>query len=358
MEDNDGLAAYDCGSIQVLEGLDAVRRRPGMYIGDTQDGSGLHHLAWEVIENALDQHLEDRCWHLTVTVHRHGALSIDDNGPGIPLDEAEAALTRLHGGSRLAYFTSGKAWNGLHGVGLAAVNALCEELVLEIRRGGRVYRTTYRRGRVVAPLACVGAATSTGTRITLRPDPQMLSSTEFVARDLLGRLRPLAFLHPALAVDFADERAGGRRERLHGRGLAAWVELLTEGMDGFPAKPLRLRGARRDVIVDAALRWTRRPEPRIRVFAGMREVRAENAVRALERALRRIDPAALGPHRVAEGLCAVVVLRGAGVGWCGDDLGKRSSAVLRGVLTSQLREAMACWPELRCALEARSQRAQ
>jgi DNA gyrase subunit B len=253
---------YDCGSIQVLEGLEPVRRRPGMYVGDTRDGSGLHHLAHELFDNAVQEHVDGRCFRLAVTLHAGGALTVEDDGPGIPVDPPpgwklgasplEVIFTRLCAGG-----FGRRGLSGLLGVGVACVNALSEQLVVEVRRGGWLHRQSFRRGLPEGPPAGIRRDDGTGTRVTIHPDPQIFASTAFDPERLLRRLREIAFLHPGLSVDFVDERRGGRRTRLHGRGIAAWVSLLTEGRSVFPAEPIRLRGAREGLSIDLAFQWTR-----------------------------------------------------------------------------------------------------
>jgi DNA gyrase subunit B len=357
--------AYVCGSIVVLEGLEPVRRRPGMYIGDPRDGTGLHHIVQEVVDNAVNQHLDDRCFQLSVTIHAGGALTVEDDGPGIPVETVSIGEERLPALeivlTRLAAYRRGavEAHRGyrLYGVGLASVNAVCEQMVVEVRRDGRLHRFSCRKGRPDGPLAVLGATDATGTRITLHPDPSIFGDTTFSARRLLDMLRPFAFLHPGLHIELVDERRGGRRETLHGRGIAAWVALLGEGRDGFPADPLRLRAARNDITMDMALRWTREPRSHVRVFANDRDACTGVLHRAIAKAVKDVARRNgvvwklrdWDPKRLLRGLAAVVDLRGPNieaVGYCRNVLDTDEACLLRDVLAEKLAEVLERRPAL------------
>ncbi|HEU4538148.1 MAG TPA: ATP-binding protein, partial [Polyangiaceae bacterium] len=254
--------SYEASNISVLEGLEAVRKRPGMYIGNVQDGSALHHLVWEVVDNAIDEHMAGHCKRVDVTVHADGSVTVDDDGRGIPVgmhekgvSAAEVVMTVLHAGGKFDHDTY-KVSAGLHGVGVSAVNAVSESLRLTIRREGKVWQQDYSRGAPLAPLKAVGESEVTGTSITFKPDHEIFPPLEFSYEILSGRLRELAFLNPGLLVVLVDERGEGRREEhLYQGGIVDFIHLLNKNKEPVHELPIAFSGEQDHVVVELAIQW-------------------------------------------------------------------------------------------------------
>src|SRR6185312_2958010 len=260
--------SYDASSISVLRGLEAVRKRPGMYIGDTDDGSGLHHMAFEIIDNAVDEAQAGFASHVEMVLNGDGSVTVRDDGRGIPTDihleegisAAEVVLTRLHAGGKFNQ-NSYKVSGGLHGVGAAVVNALSEWMEVRIWRLGQEHFIRFRNGDAEAPLAVVGPVTDhvSGTEVTFKPSPATFTKTEFDFTLLERRLRELAFLNSGLTIRLVDERHAPPQEvtmRYDG-GLVAFVEWLDRGKTPVFTPPISLRTAAEaeGIRVEFALAW-------------------------------------------------------------------------------------------------------
>jgi DNA gyrase subunit B len=251
---------YGADKIKVLEGLEAVRKRPAMYIGST-GVAGLHHLVYEIVDNSIDEALAGYCDQVNVTIHIDNSITVVDNGRGIPVDlhtsgksAAEVALTVLHAGGKFdndSYKVSG----GLHGVGVSVVNALSERLDLEIWRNGNVYQQSYERGNPLADLVITGTTQKRGTKITFRADPQIFETTEYSFDTLAQRLRELAFLNGGIVITIDDERDGKSHKFQYDGGISSFVQHLNKNKVVANDKPVYMRGEKDRIDAEIALQW-------------------------------------------------------------------------------------------------------
>ena len=263
---------YQADSIKVLKGLEAVRKRPGMYIGDTDDGTGLHHMVYEVVDNSIDEALAGYCKIIKVQINSDGTVTVKDDGRGIPVDmhkgekksAAEVIMTQLHAGGKFDH-DSYKVSGGLHGVGVSVVNALSEKLKLEINRDGKKHYIEFKNGEAKAPLKVIGKSQETGTQITFLPSKEIFSSIKFTSSILIKRMRELAFLNKGIKIIFTDlsqKKEKTQEFRFEG-GVLEFVDFLDEkreklqnknGNDLFK-KPIYIEGKKDNVEIECSLKW-------------------------------------------------------------------------------------------------------
>ena len=253
---------YGAGQIQILEGLEAVRLRPGMYIGSTSE-RGLHHLVYEVVDNSIDEALAGFCTKIDVVIESDNSITVSDNGRGIPVDmhesgkpAVEVVLTVLHAGGKFGdggYKVSG----GLHGVGVSVVNALSKSMEVEVRRDGKIYRITFSRGVTTSPLKIIGEAQDTGTKVHFLPDDEIFTVTEFNFDTLKNRLRELAFLNSGITITLTDKRENSEERNFHfDGGIKSFVEHLNRKKEKINPTPIYFNGRKDDAVVEVAMQYT------------------------------------------------------------------------------------------------------
>jgi DNA gyrase subunit B len=356
---------YGAEQIKVLEGLEAVRKRPGMYIGDTAE-RGLHHLVFEVVDNSIDEALAGECTRIGVVIHIDSSITVEDDGRGIPVEmhptegvsAAQVVMTKLHAGGkfdRAAYKVSG----GLHGVGVSVVNALSETLEMEVKRGGKVYLQRYHRGEPETPIQETGVTDQRGTKVTFKPDALIFETTTFSFDLLSQRLRELAFLNRGINITIEDERDQKSHAFLYEGGIVSFVQHLNKAKTPIHAEVIYLQGTREGIDIEIAMQWNEGYAENVYAFAnnintiegGTHLVGFKSALTrtinayAVANTLLKKDEEALQGEDVREGLTAIVSVKVPEPQFEGQTKTKLGNSEVKGTVEALLNDRLARYLE-------------
>jgi len=351
---------YGASSIKILDGLEAVRKRPGMYIGDTAQ-RGLHHLVFELVDNSVDEHLAGYCKNINVIIHADDSVTVEDDGRGIPVQmhedsgvsAAEIVLTKLHAGGKFDS-SSYKVSGGLHGVGLSCVNALSDVLKLEIKREGKLYTQVYRRGAPDAPLAESGFSDKTGTKVTFKPDATIFEVLEFSYDILAKRLREMAFLNKGLSINLSDERSDNSATFKYEGGIISFIEYINQNKKPVHDKVIYMDIQKGDVVVEVAMQWNESYQENIFTFCNnINTIEGGTHLSGLKAALTRtvnlyavqnnvlagLKESLLGED-IREGLAAIVSVKVPQPQFEGQTKTKLGNSEIKGIVETVVNEYM------------------
>jgi len=357
---------YDAGTIQVLEGLEAVRKRPAMYIGDTAVG-GFHHLVYEVVDNSIDEAMGGHCSTISVVVHKNNSVTVIDDGRGIPVDmhatekksALEVVLTKLHAGGKFDH-KNYKVSGGLHGVGVSVVNALSEWLEAEVRRDGKVFHQRYERGKPASKVTVVGKSKTTGTRITFKPDNEIFTGKlEYSFDTLSNRLRELAFLNKGLKIDLKDERTNKENSFKFTGGIESFVEFLNRNKNPLHKKVVNFNGEKDRIQMEVALQYNDGYGENLFSFANnINTIEGGSHLSGFKSALTRVinqycknkglfknEEITLSGDDVREGLTAVISIRIPDPQFEGQTKTKLGNSEVEGLVASMVNESMSTFLE-------------